>query len=102
MLLSAWSASNEEVVALPPPADAPLLLPEPLSTPDAAFDGLNEARSKGTQTMTSWQVGQQPQEALGKPCMAYCCSHPKRAMQLQNIKWLLFALSFVAAHAKLA
>ncbi|KAK9868824.1 hypothetical protein WJX84_006782 [Apatococcus fuscideae] len=56
VLLSAWSASNEEVVALPPPADAALLLPEPLSTPDAAFDGLNEARSKGTQTMTSWQV----------------------------------------------
>lgn len=56
MLLSAWSANSEELMAAVPAPEAPLLLPEPSPNPDAGFDGLSEARSKGTQTMTSWQV----------------------------------------------
>ncbi len=54
-LLSAWSASNEELISATP-APAPLLLPEPLHMPEAGFDALAETRTKGTQTMSSWQV----------------------------------------------
>ena len=59
-LLSAWSANSEELIAAVPAPEAPVLMPEPPINPDAGFDALSEARSKGTQTMTSWQVIQHP------------------------------------------